>query len=122
MLFVCAIAKRIVRKSAALHVTYALRLQMVDGAVQYRFDCGSGEGLVRVTSIRINDGQWHKLTVERRGNTAELTIDGKARDEASAPGTNDLLNLDRCVEKSGVNVLYRTKTQVPGVKQVAIGF
>ncbi len=68
---------------------------MVNGAVQYRFDCGSGEGLVRVSSIRIDDGQWHKLTVERRGNTAEVTIDGKARAESSAPGTNDLLNLDR---------------------------
>ena len=74
---------------------YFCLFQMVNGAVQYTFDCGSGQGLVRVGSIRIDDGQWHHITVERRGRTAEVTIDDKASAESSAPGTNDLLNLDR---------------------------
>ncbi len=70
---------------------------MVNGMVQYRFDCGSGEGLVRVDSVKVNDGQWHHITIERRGNQAEIMIDGKANAESSAPGTNDVLNLDRSV-------------------------
>ena len=73
---------------------------MVNGAVQYRFDCGSGQGLVRVDSIRIDDGQWHRITVERRGRTAEVTVDDKASAESSAPGTNDLLNLDRYMQQN----------------------
>mgnify|MGYP001552266381 CR=1 FL=1 len=67
---------------------------MVNGMIQYRFDCGSGEGLVRVDSIRINNGEWHRIVVERRGNTAELIIDDIMSSESSAPGTNDVLNLD----------------------------
>ena len=81
--------------------------QMVNGAVQYRFDCGSGEGLVRVDSIRINDGQWHRITVERRGRTAEVTIDDKASTESTAPGTNDLLNLDRYAPEHSCKVVIR---------------
>ena len=69
--------------------------QMVNnGFIQYRFDCGSGEGLVRVDSVRINDDQWHIIIVERRGNQAEIIIDNIYSATSSAPGTNAVLNLD----------------------------
>ena len=89
-----------------MHHNFCL-LQMVNGAVQYRFDCGSGQGLVRVDSIRIDDGQWHRITVERRGRTAEVTVDDKASAESSAPGTNDLLNLDRYVQQNTCKIVIR---------------
>lgn len=68
--------------------------QMVDGMVQYRFDCGSGEGFVRANTIRVNDGNWHYIIVERRGSTAKIIVDNKFEAKGSAPGTNDVLNLD----------------------------
>ena len=67
---------------------------MLDGMLQYRFDCGSGPGLVRLDSLRIDDGLWHNVLVDRRGNQAEIQLDGKFSAHASAPGTNDVLNLD----------------------------
>lgn len=62
--------------------------------VQYRFDCGSGEGLVRVTGLNVNDGAWHDIRLERHGRVAELTVDGSYRSQGEAPGVNDILNLE----------------------------
>ena len=66
---------------------------MVNGFVQYRFDCGSGEGRVRVGAVPVNDGTWHAVTVDRRGNYAELVVDSVHKESGTAPGTNDVLNL-----------------------------
>lgn len=68
-------------------------LQLVNGMVQYRFDCGSGEGLVRIPN-NVSDGKWHTVMVERYGNTAELFLDGQYSAITTAPGINDVLNLD----------------------------
>ena len=68
--------------------------QIVDGMLQYRFDCGSGEGLARVNKMLINDGYWHNVLVERISRSVRIVIDDKHIAEGSAPGTNDVLNLD----------------------------
>lgn len=65
----------------------------MNGVVQYRFDLGSGEGLVRVSSVYVSDGLWHEVKLERKGNSAHVSIDGKHIAHGSAPGTNDILNL-----------------------------
>lgn len=62
--------------------------------MQYRFDCGSGEGLVRVTGVPVNDGAWHDIRLERHGSVAELTVDGSHRSQGAAPGVNDVLNFE----------------------------
>jgi len=72
---------------------YACDLQLVNGMVQYRFDCGSGEGLVIVPNY-ISDGRWHTVMVERSGNSAEVFLDGQFSALTTAPGINDVLNLD----------------------------
>ena len=66
---------------------------MLDGMLQYRFDCGSGPGLVRLDSLRVDDGVWHSVSVDRRGNHAEIVVDMKFSAQSSAPGINDVLNL-----------------------------
>ncbi|XP_015586979.1 fat-like cadherin-related tumor suppressor homolog isoform X2 [Cephus cinctus] len=68
-------------------------LEIVNGVVQYRFDLGSGEGLVRVSSVYVSDGQWHEIQLERESNSARLTVDGKHVAHGSAPGVNDILSL-----------------------------
>jgi len=62
--------------------------------VQYRFDCGSGEGLVRVTDVSVSDGIWHDVRLERHGSIAEIVVDGVYRSHGAAPGVNDVINLD----------------------------
>mgnify|MGYP001803473164 CR=1 FL=1 len=53
---------------AMLHV-YILctcMLQLVDGRVQYTFECGSGPASM-ITGENMNDGNWHNVTLERNG-------------------------------------------------------
>ena len=66
---------------------------MRSGLLQYRFDCGSGEGLVRISDVSIADGQWHTVSLIRRGRQARLSLDKTFTAEGYAPGPNSVLNL-----------------------------
>lgn len=68
-------------------------MQVVNGAVQYRFDLGSGEGIVRVSSVYVSDGRWHEIRLERDKHSARLTVDNIHVAHGSAPGISDILNL-----------------------------
>ncbi|XP_063909336.1 fat-like cadherin-related tumor suppressor homolog isoform X5 [Zophobas morio] len=77
---------------AAGKVDYNI-LEIVNGAVQYRFELGSGEGIVRESSVYVSDGRWHEVKLERDRNSAKITIDGTHTAQGSAPGISDILNL-----------------------------
>lgn len=68
-------------------------LQIVNGAVQYRFELGSGEGIVRVSDMYVSDGSWHEIRLERDRNNAKITVDEIHTAQGSAPGVSDILNL-----------------------------
>ncbi|XP_052890694.1 fat-like cadherin-related tumor suppressor homolog [Anopheles moucheti] len=68
-------------------------LEFMNGMIQYRFDLGSGEGLVSVSSIFVSDGLWHEIRLDREGNSAKLLVDGKHVAQGNAPGVNGVLNL-----------------------------
>lgn len=70
-------------------------LEVHNGKVQFRFDCGSGEGLVRVSHKTITDGRWHHIILERRGNFARVSVDRKWEASGVSPGSHDILNLDK---------------------------
>lgn len=65
----------------------------MNGVVQYRFDLGSGEGMVRVSSVSVSDGSWHEVKLQRDKNSAQLTVDTKHAAQGSAPGVNDVTGL-----------------------------
>ncbi|XP_025063474.1 protocadherin Fat 1 isoform X5 [Alligator sinensis] len=69
-------------------------LEINHGRLQYKFDCGSGPGIVSVQSIQINDGQWHSVSLEVDGNYARLVLDRVHTASGTAPGTLRTLNLD----------------------------
>ena len=85
--------------------------------VQYRFDCGSGEGLVMIP-YHISDGKWHTVMVERHANTAEIFLDGQYSAVTTAPGVNDVLNLDTSKVFFGAEV----ETYANGYMDVRKGF
>lgn len=68
-------------------------LQIVNGVLQYRFDLGSGEGMISVSSIFISDGQWHEIKLDRERNSARIVVDGKHVGSGNAPGVNGVLNV-----------------------------
>ncbi|XP_058804510.1 fat-like cadherin-related tumor suppressor homolog isoform X2 [Phymastichus coffea] len=95
-------------------------LEIVNGAVQYRFDLGSGEGLVRVNSFYISDGQWHEIKLEREGNNVILTVDSKHLAQGSAPGITEILNLQPKELYLGAEV--RSHPSILGFEDVQRGF
>lgn len=74
-------------------VDYSI-LEIIEGKLRYRFNFGSGEGLVTLNGFDINDGQWHQVSLERHGNSAKLSLDNRYEAQGSAPGINDALNLN----------------------------
>uniref|UniRef100_A0AAY3ZWT0 FAT atypical cadherin 1 n=1 Tax=Denticeps clupeoides TaxID=299321 RepID=A0AAY3ZWT0_9TELE len=69
-------------------------LEIVNGRLQYKFDCGSGPGIVLVQSTQVNDGEWHSVSLEVDGNYAKLVLDQVHAASGTAPGTLRTLNLD----------------------------
>ncbi|XP_068134762.1 protocadherin Fat 1 isoform X2 [Hyperolius riggenbachi] len=72
-------------------------LEIQGGKLQYKFDCGSGPGIVSVQSIHVNDGLWHTVSLEVDGNFARLVLDRVHTASGTAPGTLRTLNLDNYV-------------------------
>ncbi|XP_048512093.1 fat-like cadherin-related tumor suppressor homolog isoform X4 [Athalia rosae] len=104
---------------AAGKVDYNI-LEVVNGVVQYRFDLGSGEGLVRVSSVYVSDGQWHDIQLERENNNAHVTVDGKHVAHGAAPGFDDILNLQSDDLYLGAEV--RQHPSILGFEDVQRGF
>uniref|UniRef100_A0AAZ3QH85 Protocadherin Fat 1 n=1 Tax=Oncorhynchus tshawytscha TaxID=74940 RepID=A0AAZ3QH85_ONCTS len=71
------------------------------GGSKYKFDCGSGPGIVSVHSTQVNDGDWHAVTLEVDGNYAKLVLDRVHAASGTAPGTLRTLNLDNSVYFGG---------------------
>ncbi|XP_069487651.1 protocadherin Fat 1 isoform X1 [Ambystoma mexicanum] len=76
-------------------------LEINNGRLQYKFDCGSGPGIVSVQSIQVSDGQWHTVSLEVDGNYARLVLDRVHTASGTAPGTLRTLNLDNYVYFGG---------------------
>ncbi|KAM4594935.1 protocadherin Fat 1a isoform 6-T10 [Fundulus diaphanus] len=76
-------------------------LEIVNGRLQYKFDCGSGPGLVSVHSAQVNDGEWHSVSLEVDGNYAKLVLDRMHAASGTAPGTLRTLNLDNNIYFGG---------------------
>uniref|UniRef100_A0A6P7FFE6 Fat-like cadherin-related tumor suppressor homolog isoform X1 n=1 Tax=Diabrotica virgifera virgifera TaxID=50390 RepID=A0A6P7FFE6_DIAVI len=68
-------------------------LEIVNGRIQFRYELGSGEGIVRIPNVFISDGSWHEVKLERDRNNAKIIIDGIHNAQGSAPGVSEILNL-----------------------------
>ena len=77
---------------AAGDVDHSL-LEVADGLLQYRWDCGSGEGLVRLQGTRLDDDQWHLVNLTRDGSSVTIAVDGTKASGAS-PGESTIMSVD----------------------------
>ena len=79
--------------------------------IRYRFNFGSGEGLVTIDTLSLDDGEWHEVSVERHGNGARLVVDRIHEAQGSAPGINDVLNLESSDIFFGAQVVIHSSGQ-----------
>ncbi|KAH7689564.1 cadherin domain-containing protein, partial [Aphelenchoides avenae] len=70
-------------------------LQIIDGFVEYQWDCGSGPGTAQIAHVRVDDGNWHTAKIVRRGRHARLTLDDSHHAEATSAHGSDVVNLYR---------------------------
>lgn len=61
------------------------KVQLIDGFAEYRWNAGSGEGVVRTTE-KISDGKWHTIGLSRRGRRTTMTLDADKTTEAESAG------------------------------------
>lgn len=74
---------------------YSSIIEISDGSLQYRWDCGSGKNVIRIRQIRINDGWWHSVIVTRSQDcSAEIIVDNKFKSRGKARVLRNEVNLD----------------------------
>ena len=74
-----------------------IRVQIVDGYLQFRCDLGSGDTVVSLPDVPVDDGVLHTVKVSRYGNQVILRLDfgeGRYRAEQLPTDSHKLLALD----------------------------
>ncbi|KAG5869907.1 Fat-like cadherin-related tumor suppressor-like protein, partial [Gonioctena quinquepunctata] len=104
---------------AAGKVDYNI-LEVVNGGIQYRYDLGSGEGIVRVSDFYVSDGKWHEIKLERERNNAKIIIDSTYSAQGSAPGVSEILNLQN--EEMYLGAEVHQHPSILGFEDVQRGF
>lgn len=66
-----------------------------------QFDCGGGLATVSVHSAEVNDGQWHSVDLEVKGNRARLILDHLHSASSILSGILPCLGLDKQVILGG---------------------
>lgn len=105
---------------AAGDIDYSV-LEIAGGHVQYRWDCGSGEGLVRVSTVKVDNDKWHFINLTREGTISTLSVDGEVSSGA-APGANDILNMDSNFMYLGATINSEQDSGMSSYSQSSLGF
>ncbi|CAD5114918.1 DgyrCDS3952 [Dimorphilus gyrociliatus] len=74
---------------------YSSIIEISDGCIQYRWDCGSGRNIIRIQQQPISDGWWHSVIVRRNQDcSAEIIIDNKYKSRGKAGVLRNDVNLE----------------------------
>uniref|UniRef100_A0A8C7RED3 Heparan sulfate proteoglycan 2 n=1 Tax=Oncorhynchus mykiss TaxID=8022 RepID=A0A8C7RED3_ONCMY len=76
-------------------------LEMVDGYVQFRYELGTGQAVLRSPEPIIL-GQWHRVEAGRLDKDGSLTVDGGREVRRSSPGKAQGLNIHTPMYLGGV--------------------
>ncbi|XP_064094479.1 laminin subunit alpha-like isoform X2 [Macrobrachium nipponense] len=80
------------------YVTFYLK----DGKLVFSFNPGTGAALMRGIQP-VNDGQWHTVVVERRGDYGVLYVDGYLVSNGTSKGESKFIDLESPYYYGGVN-------------------
>ena len=68
-------------------------IELLEGHVFMLMNQGSGSVRLKATTRRVDDGQWHSITVQRKGKSGRVTVDDSGVDFIT-PGTSAQLDLE----------------------------
>uniref|UniRef100_A0A3P8YZJ0 EGF like, fibronectin type III and laminin G domains n=1 Tax=Esox lucius TaxID=8010 RepID=A0A3P8YZJ0_ESOLU len=86
-----------------------LAINLVDGYVEFRFDCGSGEAVIR-SEERVSMGAWHELRVSRTAKSGILQVDSQRPVEGIAEGAFTQIKCSSPLYIGGVPEYDNTKS------------
>ncbi|XP_065667525.1 protocadherin Fat 1 [Hydra vulgaris] len=70
-------------------------VEVYGGYLQINFDFGSGRGNLQNKKVKVNDGNWHYISIQRNGNKISMYLDfNKQSLHAKAPGNSANINID----------------------------
>uniref|UniRef100_A0A3Q3GWU5 EGF like, fibronectin type III and laminin G domains n=1 Tax=Kryptolebias marmoratus TaxID=37003 RepID=A0A3Q3GWU5_KRYMA len=85
-----------------------LAINLVDRYVEFRFDCGSGEAVIR-SEEQISLDSWHELKVSRTAKSGILQVDNQKPIEGIAEGAFTQINCSSPIYVGGVPEYEKTK-------------
>uniref|UniRef100_A0A665UIK9 EGF like, fibronectin type III and laminin G domains n=1 Tax=Echeneis naucrates TaxID=173247 RepID=A0A665UIK9_ECHNA len=85
-----------------------LAINLVDGYVEFRFDCGSGGAVIR-SEEQISVDTWHELRVSRTAKSGILQVDSQRPMEGIAEGAFTQINCSSPLYIGGVPEYDKTK-------------
>ncbi|KAM7338028.1 hypothetical protein ACRRTK_004147 [Alexandromys fortis] len=98
-----------------------LDLQIVEGKLWFQLDCGSGPGILGISSRAVNDGSWHSVFLELNRNFTSLALDDSYVERRRAPlyfqtlSTESAIFFGALVQADNIRSLTDTRvTQVLG--------
>ncbi|KAG7253803.1 hypothetical protein CRUP_015719 [Coryphaenoides rupestris] len=85
-----------------------MAVSLVDGYVEFRFDCGSGSSMIRSLEPVAMD-TWHELKVSRTAKSGILQVDGQRPTEGVAEGAFTQIKCSSALYVGGVPAYDQTK-------------
>ncbi|KAL3869158.1 hypothetical protein ACJMK2_041871 [Sinanodonta woodiana] len=77
-------------------------LGFVDGALQFRYNLGSGEAVLSYNDSKLFDGVWHYIHAQRDKQDGYLAVDESDVVEGSSKGTYTMLNTNKVLYIGGM--------------------
>uniref|UniRef100_A0A3Q2YZM7 EGF like, fibronectin type III and laminin G domains n=1 Tax=Hippocampus comes TaxID=109280 RepID=A0A3Q2YZM7_HIPCM len=96
-----------------------LAINLLDGYVEFRFDCGSGGAVLR-SEEQIDMDAWHELRVSRTAKSGILQVDSQKAVEGFAEGAFTQINCSSALYIGGVAQYDKTK-RTAGVRKPFTG-
>jgi len=79
-----------------------ISLSLKNGFVELRFDCGTGEAIIR-SRRKVNLGTWHHIIISRKGNTGKMSLDMDEPVVGKSKGAFQMLKLRQPLFIGGIN-------------------
>ncbi len=83
--------------------------QIAQGYLQFVYSLGSGEGVARQPTVKVNDGALHNVTVERVEQAVEVIVDESYVARAISPGNEATLDISSGAIYLGALVDFENK-------------
>ncbi|KAK6179410.1 hypothetical protein SNE40_011777 [Patella caerulea] len=94
-------------------------IALIDGYVEFRFDCGTGLGVIRSTEM-VNIGQWNRVALFRIDNSATLRLNNDEPVEGTAKGEFSRITLRLNVYVGGYSNMSAISSRV-GTRKRFVG-